>query len=405
MYNCIEVFYAYAPEDLTWVQELEKHLSLLQRQGIISTWHPRLIAAGEDWQHVTDAHFHKASIILLLISPDFLASNYCYGKEMKEALKREREKGVCVIPILLRPVDWQYAPFAHLRPLPSDASFLTEWPNLDRAFAEITTGIRRTIENLTLLATSLARTDFPSIWNVPFPRNLFFIGREDLLSQLHAQLQQGRTAALSQAISGLGGVGKTQLAVEYAYRFHQDYQAVLWAHAESTETLISSYTEIATLLNLPVKDAQEQKVITQAVKVWLQNHRDWLLVLDNADELDILSEFLPPRLGGHVIITTRAAAPGRFARRLLVETFPQEQGILFLLRRAGLLPLDADVLQALPQDHELAQQITREVGGLPLALDQIGAYLETTGFWSCRLLAKVSTASPRTAQRVSWGGD
>ncbi len=379
MYNRIEIFYAYAPEDETWVQELEKHLTSLKRQSIISTWHPRLITAGSDWQHVIDVHLHKASLILLLISPDFLASDYCYGNEMRQALQREREKGVCVIPILLRPVEWQHAPFAHLRPLPPNALFLTEWPDRDRAFAEVTAGIRRTIEDLTLLATSLARTDFPSIWNVPLPRNLFFIGREDLLSQLHAQLHQGRTAALSQALSGLGGVGKTQLAVEYAYRFHQDYQAVLWAHAESTETLISSYTEIATLLNLSVKDAQEQTVIIQAVKRWLQNHQDWLLILDNADELDILPAFLPPRLGGHMILTTRAIAPGRFARRLLVETFPQEEGILFLLRRAGLIALDADVSQALPQDQALAKLITQEVGGLPLALDQIGAYLETTG--------------------------
>src|SRR5579859_3093429 len=379
MYNRIEVFYAYAPEDETWVKELEKHLSSLQRQGLISTWHPRLIAAGEDWQHVIDIHFQRASLVLLLISPDFLSSDYCYGKEMQQALEREREKGVCVIPILLRPVDWQSAPFAHLRPLPSDATFLTEWANVDRAFAEVTAGIRRAIENLSTLAASLARTDFPTIWNVPFPRNLFFIGREDLLTQLHTQLQHGQTAALSQAISGPGGVGKTQLAAEYAYRYHQDYQAVLWAHAESTEVLTTSYTEIATLLNLPVKDSQEQATIIQAVKAWLQNHRDWLLILDNADELDILPAFLPPRLGGHVIITTRAIALGRFARLLLVETFSQEQGILFLLRRAGLIALDADISQALPEDQALAQQITQEVGGLPLALDQIGAYLETTG--------------------------
>lgn len=379
MSNRIEVFYAYAPEDDAWVRELEKHLSLLARQGIISTWHPRLIAAGEDRQHIIDVHFQRASIILLLISPDFLASDYCYGTEMNHALQREREKGVCVIPILLRPVDWKHAPFAHLHPLPSNATFLTEWTNLDRAFAEVTTGIRHAIENLSSLAPSLAQTDFPSIWNVPFPRNLFFIGREDLLSQLHGQLQQGRTAALSQAISGLGGVGKTQLAVEYTYRYYQEYQVVLWAHAESVEVLTSSYIEIAALLNLPVKDSQEQAIIIQAVKRWLQNHRDWLLILDNADELDILLAFLPLRLAGHVIITTRAVAPGRFAHRLLVETFSQEQGVLFLLRRSGLIALDADISQASSQDQELAKLIAQEVGGLPLALDQIGAYLEAIG--------------------------
>jgi tetratricopeptide (TPR) repeat protein len=379
MYNRIEVFYAYAPQDEEWVQELEKHLSVLQRQGFISTWHPRLITAGEDWQHVIDVRFRDASIILLLISPDFLASDYCYGAEMKQALEQEQGKGVCVIPILLRPADWRHAPFAHLSPLPSDATFLTEAANLDRAFTEVAAGIRRAIENLSLLAASLARTDFPRMWNVPFPRNLFFIGREELLARLHSQLQEGRTAALSQALSGLGGIGKTQLAVEYAYRFYRDYQAVLWAHAESSEVLVSSYTEIAGLLNLPVKNSQEQAVIVQAVKIWLQNHQNWLLILDNADELSILPAFLPPRLGGHLIITTRAAAPGRLARRLLVETFSQEQGVLFLLRRAGLIALDAEVSQALPQDQELAKQITQEVDGLPLALDQIGAYLETTG--------------------------
>ena len=148
---------------------------------------------------------------------------------------------------------------------------------------------------------------------------------------------------------------------------------------KALESLISSYTEMATLLNLPVKDAQEQTMIIEAVKRWLQNHRDWLLILDNADELDLLSAFLPPRLGGHLIITTRAAAPGRFARRLLVETFSPAQGTLFVLRRAGLLPFDADASQASQEDQELARQITEEVGGLPLALDQIGAYLETTG--------------------------
>lgn len=378
MYNRIEVFYAYASEDRTWVQKLEKHLTLLQRQGLITTWHPRLITAGEDWQHIIDIHFQSASLILLLISPDFLASDYCYGKEMQQALERERARGVCIIPILLRPVDWQHTPFSYLSPLPSDASFLSERKNIDRAFTEIALGIRRALENLSMLAASLALTDFPTIWNIPFPRNPFFLAREDLLITLHEHLQQGRHAAITQAISGLGGVGKTQLAVEYAYRHHHEYQAVFWVRAEHPEALVSSFTAMASLLNLPVKTSQEQAVIIQAVKAWLQSHRNWLLILDNADELDILEPFLPIRLGGHVILTTRAAAPGRLAQRLSIETFSDDQGCLFLLRRAGLLALHDDLTEAQPQDLDMARQITREVGGLPLALDQIGAYLETT---------------------------
>jgi tetratricopeptide (TPR) repeat protein len=377
----IKVFYAYAQEDEPWVQELEKHLRLFQRQKLISTWHTRLIKAGEDWHHLIDTHLQTASVVLLLISPDFLASDYCYGAEMKRVLAREQAKGVRLIPILLRPVDWQNTPFAYLQPLPSNATFLTEWKNLDRAFTEVAVGIRRAIIDLSLLSTSFSRTSFPRLWNIPFAYNPFFTGREDLLSRLHAQLHIGQTAALSQpqAISGLGGIGKTQLAVEYAYRFHQEYQAVLWVHAENIGTLNSSYTEIAALLGLSVESAQDQTSVIRAVRTWLQTHQGWLLILDNADEMNILPPFLPPRLGGHLILTTRSAAPGRIARRILVETFSEEQGMLFLLRRTGLLDPDGNLLQALPEDQALARQITQEVGGLPLALDQIGSYIEATG--------------------------
>ena len=106
----VEVFLSYAQADESLCLELEKHLTLLQRQKLITTWHPRRICAGEDWQQVTDRRLQSASVILLLISPDFLASDYCYSHEMAGALEREQTKGVRVVPILLRPVDWHHAP-------------------------------------------------------------------------------------------------------------------------------------------------------------------------------------------------------------------------------------------------------------------------------------------------------
>lgn len=290
--NPAEVFYSYAHKDERWRQKLDTHLSLLKRQGLISSWHDRRIVAGMDWAHEIDTHLNSAAIILLLISADFLASDYCYGIEMQRALERDQTKEARVIPILLRSVDWQSAPFARLHVLPLDAKPITTWSNKDAAFADVAAGIRRAIEDLSLSASSTSPT---LLWNVPLPRNPFFLGRDNLLTQLHAQFQN-RSSAISQkqALSGLGGIGKTQLAAEYAYRYRESYQAVLWVRAENIETLNASYSELAVLLNLSEQQEQNQDALVLAVKRWLQTQKGWLLIFDNADEPDLLVPFLPP---------------------------------------------------------------------------------------------------------------
>ncbi len=378
----VEIFCSYAHEDETWLRKLETHLSPLKRQGSISLWHDRLIAPGTDWASPIDAHLETASVILLLVSADFFASDYCYGVEMQRALEREAAGEARVIPLLVRPVDWTGAPFAYLQALPTDAKAIASWPNKDTALADVAAGVRRVIvEELPQLTASAPRAALPKIWNIPYPRNPFFLGRDRIIAHLRHLLQAGQATALShpQAVSGLGGIGKTQIALEYAYRYHQDYQAVLWASAESAESLVSSFVALASLLRLPEQEAKEQKITVQAVKHWLQTHNGWLLVLDNADDLKILSAFLPSRLGGHVLLTTRATATGQLAHRLEIETLAPEQGVLFLLRRSGLLPPDAPLEQASQEERTLTRESVEELGGLPLALDQAGAYLEETG--------------------------
>src|SRR5437763_5483465 len=130
----IQVFCSYAQQDEKWLRKLETHLSLLKHQGLIATWHNRLVLLGTNWTQDVDSHLHSASIILLLISADFLASDYCYGSEMKRALERESLNEAYVIPILVRPVDWKKAPFAHLKVLPTDAKPITRWSNQDEAY-------------------------------------------------------------------------------------------------------------------------------------------------------------------------------------------------------------------------------------------------------------------------------
>jgi len=149
MVSPITLFYSYAHEDELLRNELEKHLSLLRREGLISEWHDRQILAGEEWARDIDRHLETASMILLLISPDFLASDYCYDVEMQRALERHRRGAACVIPIILRPVDWHDAPFARLQCLPRNGKPITEWANHDTAFRDIVEGLRRTIEQRT----------------------------------------------------------------------------------------------------------------------------------------------------------------------------------------------------------------------------------------------------------------
>lgn len=150
MASTIEIFFSYSHKDEVLREELEKHLSLLKRQGYITYWHDRKISAGTEWAGEIDAHLNTAQIILLLVSPDFMASDYCYDIEMKRALERHERGEARVIPIILRPVDWQNAPFGKLKALPTDAKpiFSSKWHTLDEAFFDVAEGIREAIKSL-----------------------------------------------------------------------------------------------------------------------------------------------------------------------------------------------------------------------------------------------------------------
>ncbi len=134
--SAIKLFYSYAPADESLCQELEDHLALLQRQGHIAGWQRRSISPGSNWQQEIAAQLDAAQLILLLISASFIASDFCYGTEMTRALDRHNHDAH-IIPILLRPCDWQSAPFGHLSPLPANGIPVTEWPSRDRAFLAI----------------------------------------------------------------------------------------------------------------------------------------------------------------------------------------------------------------------------------------------------------------------------
>ena len=153
----VEVFYSYALEDTLFQKELEKHLSILKRQKLITAWQYHEITAGSESAQEIHTHLNSAQIILLLVSSDFLASDYCYEIEMQRALERHKAGEACVIPIILRPVDWKDAPFGKLEPLPKGGKPITSWQGRhgrDQAFLDVTLGIRKVLEERNLRKSS-----------------------------------------------------------------------------------------------------------------------------------------------------------------------------------------------------------------------------------------------------------
>lgn len=144
----ISIFYSYSHKDESLKEQLETHLSLLRRRGYINTWHDRCTSPGKEWEAIIDSHLDDADIILLLVSPDFMASDYCYGKELTRAMERHERKEYSVIPVILRPVDWGEAPFARLQALPKDGKPVTAWSNQDEAWLDVERAIKKAIADI-----------------------------------------------------------------------------------------------------------------------------------------------------------------------------------------------------------------------------------------------------------------
>ncbi len=144
----IPLFYSYSHANERYRKQLETHLSTLKREGLISEWHDRAITPGSEWNKEIRRQLETARTILLLVSADFIHSEFCSSVELKRAMERHESGDARVIPIIVKPCDWHSAPFGKLQALPKDGKAITTWKNKDGAYLDIVNGIRRVIEEL-----------------------------------------------------------------------------------------------------------------------------------------------------------------------------------------------------------------------------------------------------------------
>ena len=157
-----------------------------------------------------------------------------------------------------------------------------------------------------------------------------------------------------------------------------EYQAILWARAEAQEVLISDFITFAEVLEVTEKNAKDQSIVIEAVKHWLNNHTNWLLVLDNVEDFEMISNFVPSEHKGHVLLTTQMQAMSGWAQRVMIEPMEPSEGALLLLRRANIITHNALLDEVSDADLTQAEEISGSLGGLPLGIDQAGAYIEET---------------------------
>lgn len=287
----VEVFVSYSHRDDELRGHLETSLIMLRHRGVVRQWSDRRIIPGQEWDKQIDKQLESADIIILLVSPDFLASAYCYDIEVVRAMQRHERDEACVIPVILRFTDdWQSALFGKVQALPKDGQPVTDWDNRDEAFADVAAGIRRAVEELLsrrvgLVGNGNEPKKSPLSSLIPRPPVIGFVSRcdlqgRDIVTRLKEELAPGRTQLVT--LSGPGGIGKTTLAAEIARSLLEAYEhRVVWSSAEGRAdfTLLSLLDDIATQLGradlrtlAPAEKEEQVRVLAAGALVALDNY-------------------------------------------------------------------------------------------------------------------------------------
>jgi TIR domain len=360
-----DFFISYTGTDITWAEWIADTLEQAGYTTVLQAWDFR---PGENFIERMNQALAEATRVLAVLSPAYFASQYARD-EWTAALVRERDQPDRLLPVRVATCK---LPALLANRVYIDLVGLDE----DHAVTRLRTGVdsgRAKPPGRRPYPASLAKavaTAFPgrrpAVFNAP-PPNPHFTGRGDQLKALRRQLRRSRSSVVVQAsaLYGLGGVGKTQLAVEYAHRYATDYHLVWWVPAEWPAAIAGHLAALGHRLGLSELPSLEEQV--QVLFDELSGRDRWLLVYDNAIAPASLNGLRPPAGSGHVLVTSRNPAWGGIAATISVDVLAREEAVAFLRQRTA------------SDDQATLEQLAQALGDLPLGLEQAAAYLDETG--------------------------
>jgi len=372
-----QLFYSYAHKDEKLRDQLETHLSTLKRENRISAWHDRRITAGTEWKGEIDENLKSSSIILLLVTANFLASDYCNDVELRYAMGQHEQGKACVIPVILRPCDWKTAIFAKLQALPTDGKPVINWKTRDDALLNVVEGIRKALNELGRGGSSSVVQKPPAAVAIsaPAPNALHqlptppadFTGRTEELKELLAAVKTGGVTI--SGLQGLGGVGKTALALKLAEQLKPDYpDAQFYLDLKGVTQPLTPRDAMAYIVRAYHPTAQlpeKEEELAPIYRSVLEGKRA-LLLMDNGRDAPQVAPLIPPP-GCLLLVTSRKhfTLPGLFEKNL--DKLAPNDARELLLRIASRLK---------KEKTDQVDELARLCGYLPLALRAVASALQ-----------------------------
>lgn len=348
--ECNDVFISYSRSDVTTVVPDVKWL----RSKGHSVWFDGDVHAGTNWGDELARAIDQSRLVLFFASAHSVVSPHCLN-EIAYATDSRKP----VVPVYLDSVQVT----GGLKLFISRMQAISRWQlSTDEYHQQLRSALLRPAPAPD--AIPMMPPQSVSGWYVPIMRNRYFEGREDILDRVATALDNRPSVV---ALTGLAGVGKTQVALEYAFRHRSEYDLVAWVRAEEDSAIEADLVDLAGKLGLENAGDPNTAVVLSELRRHFEALPSWLLILDNAERPEMLSRYLPTDMHGHVIVTSRLQNWGHYADTVPVDAFPIDNAVGFMLQR---LPA-ADV--------EAATRLVQTLGRLPLALEEAAAYIDATG--------------------------